>query len=137
MKTLELDHGETFKYGVAVAPVTDWRFYNSIYTERYMGKIEENEKGYKDTSLIKDFGNFSHVERFLLIHGSADDNVHFKNTMRLVDELNLHNVRNYDLSVFPDSEHSIVFHNAGQIVYERIFHWLKNAFEGKFDDVDW
>ncbi|CAR22720.1 Ste13p [Lachancea thermotolerans CBS 6340] len=137
LKTLELDQGQIFKYGVAVAPVTNWKYYNSIYTERYLGLFENNEKAYEDTSLIKDVQNFSSVKRFLLIHGSADDNVHVKNTMQLLDNFNLNNVKNYDLSIFPDSEHSIVFHNANRVVYERIFNWIKNAFEGKLDNLSW
>ncbi|CUS20440.1 LAQU0S01e06634g1_1 [Lachancea quebecensis] len=135
LKTLELDQGDTFKYGVAVAPVTNWKYYNSIYTERYLGLSENNEAGYEDTSLIKDIQNFSSVKRFLLIHGSADDNVHIKNTMQLIDGLNLNDVKNYDLSIFPDSEHSIVFHNANKVVYERIFNWIKNAFEGRLENL--
>ncbi|SCU93579.1 LAME_0F04302g1_1 [Lachancea meyersii CBS 8951] len=136
LKTLELDGGQTFKYGVAVAPVTNWKYYNSIYTERYMGDYEENKENYDQYALIKDVKSISKVQRLLLMHGSADDNVHLKNTMNLLDQMNLNNVQNYDVTVFPDSEHSIMYHNAGNVIYEKMFLWLKNAFEGKLDTLD-
>ncbi|SCV05770.1 LANO_0H14796g1_1 [Lachancea nothofagi CBS 11611] len=136
LKTLELDGGDVFKYGVAVAPVTDWRYYNSIYTERYMGLYESNEDSYLENAVVENVSRFSTVNRFLLMHGSADDNVHLKNMMRLLDKLNLNNVKNYDMNIFPDSEHSIVFHNAGKLIYEKIYYWLKNAFEGNFDHLE-
>ena len=77
MKTVEYDMGETFKYAVAVAPVTNWLYYDSIYTERYMDSPSINEDGYKEISLIKDVENFSETwTRFMLIHGTGDNNVH-------------------------------------------------------------
>ncbi|CEP64075.1 Ste13p LALA0_S10e01706g [Lachancea lanzarotensis] len=135
LKTLELDGGETFKYGVAVAPVTNWKYYNSIYTERYMGSFENNQESYNENAMVKDVASIAKVKRVLLMHGSADDNVHLKNTMDLLDKLNLANAKNYDFNLFPDSDHSIVYHNAGTIIYEKLFHWIKNAFAGQFDDL--
>ncbi|SCU89499.1 LAFA_0E18580g1_1 [Lachancea sp. 'fantastica'] len=134
LKTLELDGGDTFKYGVAVAPVTDWKFYNSIYTERYMGSYEDNQESYDDNAMVKDVANIAKVQRVLLMHGSADDNVHLKNTMNLLDKLNLVNANNYDFNLFPDSDHSIVFHNAGTVIYEKLFSWIKAAFAGQFEN---
>ncbi|SCV03205.1 LAMI_0H06282g1_1 [Lachancea mirantina] len=133
LKTLEVDAGQIFKYGVAVAPVTNWKFYNSIYTERIMGKPDENDVGYSEHSLIKDVENFNKVKRFFLVHGTADDNVHLQNTLNLIDQFNLNSVTNYDWQIYPDSDHSIVFHNAGRIVYEKIYSWLMDAFSGQFD----
>lgn len=117
LKTLETDAGETFKYGMAVAPVTDWRFYDSIYTERYMHTPQHNKEGY-DNSTITDMDGLSKNVRFLVMHGVSDDNVHFQNTLQLLDRLDQANVRNYDVHVFPDSDHSIYFHNANIVVYE-------------------
>jgi dipeptidyl aminopeptidase len=120
LKTLELDAGQTYSYGMAVAPVTDWRFYDSIYTERYMGKPQDNEDGY-DATKISNATALGENVRFLLMHGVADDNVHFQNSMILLDDLDLAGVENYDVHVFPDSDHSIYFHQANRIVYDSKF----------------
>lgn len=117
LKTLEQDAGRTFSYGMAVAPVTDWRFYNSIYTERYMRLPTDNAAGY-DASRVANASALGRSVRFLLMHGTADDNVHFQNSLHLLDALDLAGVENYDVHVFPDSDHSIAFHNANRIVYD-------------------
>ncbi|KAJ4345773.1 uncharacterized protein N0V89_011908 [Didymosphaeria variabile] len=131
LKTLELDAGQTFKYGMAVAPVTDWRFYDSIYTERYMHTPQNNPGGY-DNSSIHDVKALSQNVRFLVMHGIADDNVHMQNTATLLDKLDLGGVENYDVHFFPDSDHSIYFHNANKIVYDKLSSWLVNAFNGEW-----
>ncbi|KAL5438578.1 hypothetical protein PMIN06_010211 [Paraphaeosphaeria minitans] len=131
LKTLELDAGQTFKYGMAVAPVTDWRFYDSIYTERYMHTPQNNPGGY-DNSSIHDVKALSQNVRFLVMHGIADDNVHMQNTATLLDKLDLAGVENYDVHFFPDSDHSIYFHNANRIVYDKLSSWLVNAFNGEW-----
>jgi dipeptidyl aminopeptidase len=117
LKTLEQDAGETFSYGMAVAPVTDWRFYDSIYTERYMHTPQHNPGGYDNTSISNATALGQNV-RFLIMHGVADDNVHMQNTLTLLDKLDLAGVENYDVHVFPDSDHGIYFHNANRIVYD-------------------
>jgi dipeptidyl aminopeptidase B len=117
LKTLELDAGRTFKYGMAVAPVTDWRFYDSVYTERYMHTPQHNPKGY-DSSEISNMTALGNNVRFLVMHGIADDNVHMQSTLTLIDKLDLAGVENYDVHVFPDSDHSIRFHNANRMVYD-------------------
>jgi dipeptidyl aminopeptidase len=134
LKTLEQDAGETFRYGMAVAPVTDWRFYDSIYTERYMLTPQANGHGY-DTSAIYNTTALGQNVRFLLMHGLADDNVHFQSSLTLLDKLNLAGVENYDVHVFPDSDHSIYFHNANRIVYDKLTNWLINAFNGEWIKV--
>ncbi|KAJ4287230.1 hypothetical protein N0V90_012628 [Kalmusia sp. IMI 367209] len=131
LKTLETDAGQTFKYGMAVAPVTDWRFYDSIYTERYMHTPQKNPGGYDNTS-IHDVEALSKNIRFLVMHGIADDNVHMQNTATLLDKLDLAGVENYDVHFFPDSDHSIYFHNANKIVYDKLSSWLINAFNGEW-----
>jgi dipeptidyl aminopeptidase len=117
LKTLEMDAGQTFKYGMAVAPVTDWRFYDSVYTERYMHTPQHNPGGY-DNATISNMTALSQNVKFLVMHGYSDDNVHFQNTLQLLDKLDQAGVTNYDVHVFPDSDHSIYFHNANRIVYE-------------------
>lgn len=135
LKTLEHDKGLTFKYGVAVAPVTNWKYYDSVYSERYLGEISATD-GYGREALVNNYDAFKETKRFLLMHGTADDNVHIQNTFALVDQLNVHNVRNYDLHIFPDSDHSIRYHNGQRIVYQKIFYWLKDAFLGKLDSLE-
>ncbi|KAI9847213.1 MAG: hypothetical protein M1837_003077 [Sclerophora amabilis] len=129
LKTIEQDGGQTFKYGMAVAPVTDWKFYDSIYTERYMHTPQNNPQGYQNASISNMTGLASNV-RFLVMHGVADDNVHMQNSLTLLDNLDLAAVENYDVHVFPDSNHSIYFHNANRMVYDRLANWLINAFNG-------
>ncbi|KAL5121253.1 hypothetical protein ACEQ8H_000721 [Pleosporales sp. CAS-2024a] len=131
LKTLEMDGGQTFKYGMAVAPVTDWRFYDSIYTERYMHTPQHNAAGYNKSS-ISNVQSLSKNVRFLIMHGVADDNVHMQNTLTLLDKLDLAGIENYDVHVFPDSDHSIYFHNAHKIVYDKLTWWLTNAFNGEW-----
>jgi dipeptidyl aminopeptidase len=120
LKVLEQDAGETFSYGMAVAPVTDWRFYDSIYTERYMHTPQHNPGGY-DNSSISNMTALHQNVRFLVMHGIADDNVHMQNSLTLLDKLDLAGVENYDVHVFPDSDHGIYFHNANRIVYDSKF----------------
>ncbi|KAF3066598.1 putative dipeptidyl-aminopeptidase B [Daldinia childiae] len=131
LKTLEQDAGATFKYGMAVAPVTDWRFYDSIYTERYMLTPQQNGNGYDGTA-VSNVTALAQNVRFLIMHGVADDNVHMQNTLTLLDKLDLAGVENYDLHMFPDSNHGIYFHNANRIVYDKLNNWLINAFNGEW-----
>lgn len=131
LKVLETDGGETFKYGMAVAPVTDWRFYDSIYTERYMRTPQNNPVGY-DKSAVTNVTALAQNVRFLVMHGVADDNVHMQNTLTLLDKLDLAGIENYDVHFFPDSDHSIFFHNANNIVYDKLANWLVNAFNGEW-----
>jgi len=131
LKTLERDAGKTFSYGMAVAPVTNWRFYDSIYTERYMHTPQHNYDGYEN-STITDMAALSNNVRFLVMHGVADDNVHFQNSLTLLDRLDLSGVENYDFHAFPDSDHSILFHNANRMVYDRLRQWLIRAFNGEY-----
>ncbi|ORY81906.1 dipeptidyl peptidase IV N-terminal region-domain-containing protein [Protomyces lactucae-debilis] len=130
LKVLEAASG-VFQYGMAVAPVTDWRFYDSVYTERFMGLLEENQAGYEETA-VTNMTAFSEAKRLLVMHGTGDDNVHYQNTLTFIDHLNQAGVENYDLHVFPDSDHSIYFHNANRQVYHRLTNWLTRAF-GKRD----
>jgi len=93
-----------FKVGVAVASVTDWRNYDSIYTERYMDTPERNAAGYDDASALK----YAHLltGKLLLVHGAADDNVHLAHTMQLAHEFQKLN-KHFDLMIYPQKDHSI------------------------------
>lgn len=131
LKTLETDTKNVFSYGVAVAPVTKWKLYDSIYTERYLRTPQENPTGY-DTASIRKADAFKSKKRFLMMHGSGDDNVHFQNSLLLVDDFNLASVENFDFMVFPDSDHSIRYHNGNTVVFDRILDWLRRAFGNEF-----
>lgn len=105
MSSLAITKGaDTFSMAIAVAPVTSWRFYDTIYTERYMQTPQENEKGYDENSPI----NFTHLlkGKYLLIHGSGDDNVHVQNTTRMVNALVKEN-KQFELFIYPDRTHGI------------------------------
>ncbi|CAM2867921.1 dipeptidyl-peptidase-4 [Flavobacterium succinicans] len=99
-----LKGNDVFKMAIAVAPVTNWRFYDSIYTERYMQTPQENPTGYDNNSPI------NHVQKlkgkYLLIHGSADDNVHVQNTMQMMEALIQAN-KQFDSQIYPDKNHGI------------------------------
>ncbi|MFB6306159.1 MAG: S9 family peptidase [Flavobacteriales bacterium] len=93
-----------FKMGISIAPVTNWRFYDTIYTERFMRTPQENPEGYDDNSPINHVGKFD--GELLLVHGAADDNVHFQNTMEFVDAMVKAN-KQFDLFAYPNRDHSI------------------------------
>ncbi|RLV91636.1 Dipeptidyl aminopeptidase B [Spathaspora sp. JA1] len=132
LKTLESDVPDSvFSYGVAIAPVTNWKLYDTIYTERYMDTPEHNPIGYT-TSSIHNYTNFAHVKRFFVGHGSGDDNVHLQHSLKLIDGFNLNNIENFEFMIFPDSNHAINYHNGNKIVYDRILEFFKKAFDWKF-----
>ncbi len=95
---------DVFKSAIAVAPVTNWRFYDNIYTERYMGLPQENGSGYDDNSPINFVDKLK--GKFLLVHGTADDNVHFQNSVEMVDALVRAN-KQFDFFAYPDKNHSM------------------------------
>ena len=103
--TFALTHAPgVFAAGVAVAPVTDWRLYDSTYTERYMGTPEENPEGYKAGSVLEAIDGLR--DPLLIIHGTGDDNVHFQNTLQLADRAWKAGKR-FDLKLFPNLKHGI------------------------------
>lgn len=112
---------DVFKTGIAVAPVTNWRYYDNIYTERYMRTPQENAKGYDDNSpvnMVKQLkGNF------LLIHGTADDNVHYQNSIMLIDAMIKAN-KDYDAEFYPNKNHGISGGNTRLHLYRRMTNFL-------------
>lgn len=131
LKTLEQDGGRTFRYGMAVAPVTDWRYYDSVYTERYMHTPQTNPGGYENAT-VSNVTALGQNVRFLMVHGVADDNVHMQNSLAVIDRLDLAGIENYDVHFYPDSNHNIAFHNANRMVYDRLRYWLVAAFNGEW-----
>lgn len=99
-----LKGNDVFKTAIAVAPVTNWRFYDTIYTERYMGLPQENASGYDENSPIFHVGKLK--GNYLIIHGTADDNVHVQNAMQMIRALQLAN-KQFDQAVYPDTNHGI------------------------------
>lgn len=79
---------------------------------------QHNPSGYSNAT-VADTSSLEKNVRFLIMHGVADDNVHMQNSMVLIDKLDVADVTNYDVQVFPDSDHSIAFHNGHRVVYER------------------
>ena len=117
-----LKGADVFKMAIAVAPVTNWRFYDSIYTERYMQTPQENASGYDTNSPI----NFADKLKgnFLLIHGTADDNVHFQNSMQFVEALVQAN-KQFDWAVYPDKNHGIYGGKTRIQLYNKMTNFIK------------
>jgi dipeptidyl-peptidase-4 len=118
MSSLAITKGaDVFSLAIAVAPVTNWRYYDNIYTERYMQTPQENASGYDENSPI------NHVEKlkghYLLIHGGADDNVHVQNTMEMISALVNAN-KQFDLFIYPDKNHGIYGGNTRYHLYEKM-----------------
>lgn len=123
MSSLSLMIGnDYFKAGIAVAPVSNWRLYDSIYTERYLGLPGENKKGYDDNSPL------SHTDslkgRYLLVHGTGDDNVHFQNAVELSRAL-IKSGKQFDSFYYPDKNHGIYGGNTRLHLYTMMTNWLK------------
>jgi dipeptidyl-peptidase-4 len=99
-----MTHCDLFAAGIAGAPVTDWRDYDSIYTERYMGLPQDNPDGYNVSSVVRAAANLH--GKLLILHGAIDDNVSLRNTMRLVEALQDAN-KDFELMIYPSSRHGI------------------------------
>lgn len=114
---------EYFKMGIAVAPVTTWRYYDSVYTERYNGLPQDNAAGYDDNSPI----NYAKKMKgkYLLVHGTADDNVHFQNSVDWVDKLIEAGVQ-FDLMYYPNKDHSIYGGNSRHHLYTKMTNYILN-----------
>ncbi|QSB26973.1 S9 family peptidase [Flavobacterium sp. CLA17] len=113
---------DVFKMAIAVAPVTNWRFYDSVYTERYMQTPQENAGGYDQNSPI------NHVDKlkgkFLLIHGSGDDNVHVQNSMQMMEALIQAN-KQFDSQIYPDKNHGIYGGKTRIQLYNKMTNFIK------------
>jgi dipeptidyl-peptidase-4 len=112
-----MTHSARFRAGVAVAPVTDWHDYDSIYTERYLGLPAEDPDGYRDFSVVNSAADLE--GRLLLVHGTGDDNVHIENTVQFVQKLIDAGIP-YDLEIFPRKTHSLAGPEAQTHLFSRI-----------------
>jgi dipeptidyl-peptidase-4 len=104
MAAYALTHSQSFKAGIAGAPVTDWRLYDTIYTERYMRMPQNNPDGYDATSVVNSAADLH--GSLLIVHGTMDDNVHMQNSVQLVYELQKAG-KEFDLMVYPRSRHGV------------------------------
>jgi dipeptidyl-peptidase-4 len=109
--------GDEFKAGFAGGPVTDWRYYDSIYTERYLGLPEKNKKGYQDSSPVRYSGQLK--GKLLIAHGTGDDNVHFANTLSVVNEL-IEKGLNVEVLPFPGRGHGVSDPPARRMLWQRV-----------------
>ncbi len=122
MTLMELGHKNSpFKAGVAMAPVTDWRWYDAIYTERYMLTPGQNSIGYKDASALA--GTVNLKARLLIMSGTSDDNVHFYNTLKYTSKLNSEG-KMFDMMAYAGFEHSLRMCNARVQLYRKILDFL-------------
>jgi len=123
MVAYALTHSDKYKVGIAGAPVTDWRLYDSIYTERYMGLPKDNAAGYDRTSVIKAAANLK--GKLLIFHGTLDDNVHPQNTIQFLDALQKAG-KDADVVLLPGSGHGPRSPEQVWVRYNRMWEFIKN-----------
>jgi possible dipeptidyl-peptidase IV len=124
MTSLAMTKGaDVFKVGIAVAPVTTWRYYDTIYTERYLQTPQENPQGYDENSPI----NFAGLMKgkYLLIHGTADDNVHYQNAVEMAEALIQKN-KEFEFMTYPDKNHGIYGGNTRLHLYQKMTDFILN-----------
>ena len=122
MTLYALTRTTAFKAGVAVAPVTDWRLYDSIYTERYMGLPKDNAEAYKKSSPVSTAAGLHGA--LLEVHGTGDDNVHLQNTVDMAQAL-INSGKQFDLMLYPKKTHGI----SGPVARDHLFHRILDHFE--------
>jgi dipeptidyl-peptidase-4 len=112
-----------FKAGVSVAPVSNWKYYDNIYTERYMGTPETNPDGF-DANSPTTYTDQLRDGSLLLVHGTGDDNVHWQNSAELINALVRSN-KQFDLMVYPDRNHGIYGGNTRYHLYKKMTTFIK------------
>lgn len=116
--------GNVFKAAIAVAPVTNWRYYDTVYTERFLRTPQENPKGYDENSPMTYATQFNDKEdKFLLVHGTADDNVHFQNSMDLSESL-IQADKQFEMMMYPDKNHGIYGGNTRIQLYRKMTNFI-------------
>lgn len=114
---------DVFKCGIAIAPVTNWRLYDSAYTERFMRRPQVNEFGYEGTDLMQMAGDLT--GKLLIVHGLADDNVHAQNTLLYIDAL-VKAGKQFEMQLYVDDNHSIHKPHNNEHLHHRIMLFLQN-----------
>ncbi len=122
MSALAITKGaDVFKAAIAVAPVTSWRLYDNIYTERFMRTPQENAKGYDENAPLNYVDKIK--GKFLIIHGTGDDNVHFQNSVLMVEAMIQKNI-DFESAYYPNKAHGIVGGNSTMHIYRKMTDWL-------------
>ena len=116
-----LKGNDVFSVAIAVAPVTSWKWYDTIYTERYMRTLAENESGYRDNSPIYFADRLK--GKYLLVHGGADDNVHLQNSMEMSNALIDAN-KQFDTYIYPNRNHGIFGGTSRMHLYNKMTSFL-------------
>lgn len=124
MTLYALTHSQAFRAGAAVAPVTDWRLYDSIYTERYLQLPGENPEGYRDSSPLFAVKNLQ--APLFLAHGTGDDNVHWQNTLNFISEL-VKAGKHYTLYLYPNKDHGIPGKNERLHLFSGIYNHFRRS----------
>jgi dipeptidyl-peptidase-4 len=122
MTLYAMTHSDRFKAGVAVAPVTDQRNYDTIYTERYMGLLKDDKDGYEQSDVMTSADKLHGA--LLLVHGTSDDNVHFQNSIQMIDAL-IKAGKQFRLMIYPNKTHSI----SGKDARIHLFTMITDHFE--------
>jgi dipeptidyl-peptidase 4 len=123
MASLLISKGaDYFKAAIAVAPVTNWKYYDNIYTERFLRKPADNKSGYEDNSPVNFVKQIK--GKFLLVHGSADDNVHYQNSMEMAKALVMHNIP-FDFMTYPNKNHGIFGGFTRLHLYNKMLNFVK------------
>ncbi len=117
MTAYAMTHSNRFKAGISVAPVTDWRNYDTTYTERYMGLPGDNAEQYDKTSVVKSAAKLS--GRLLLVHGTSDDNVHLQNSIQFINAMIAAGIP-FDLQLYPGNAHSLTGPQARTHLFNRM-----------------
>ncbi len=123
MSMLTGDGPDVFEVGVSVAPVTDWRQYDTIYTERYMSTPQQNPEGYRASAPVTYADRLRDSQELLIIHGDLDDNVHLQNAMQMVDALQEAG-KQFDMMIYPGRNHSIHGGNTRLHLYTKMTDFL-------------
>jgi dipeptidyl-peptidase-4 len=119
---------DIFKVALVGAPVTDWRLYDSIYTERYMGLLPENNEKYENSSVMKYAGNLK--GKMFLAHSCMDENVHVQNTFQLVSAL-IAKSKDVDLKIYPAGAHGVAYDRASYfLLYQQYVDYLNKHLKG-------
>ncbi len=123
MASLLISKGaDYFKAAIAVAPVTNWKYYDNIYTERFLRKPADNKSGYEDNSPVNFVKQIK--GKFLLVHGAGDDNVHYQNSMEMAKTLVMHNIP-FEFMTYPNKNHGIYGGNTRLHLYTKILNFVK------------
>jgi len=123
-----MTHSDVFKAGVAVSPVTDWRLYDSTYTERYMGMPQDNEEAYRKSAPLT---SAPHLKgNLLMVHGTGDDNVHMQNSIQMTQAF-ITAGKQFRLMLYPRKTHSISGTETKSHLYEMILQYFENELKVK------